>query len=76
MNGLWEEFIQRSTIAAVSIATGALIVIADQWAMQGQEGRTPWQCVSVGTFGCSTDWLSHARVALVPGQWVGRVPHQ
>lgn len=76
MNRLWEEFIPRSTIATVSIATGALIEIADQWAMLGQEGQILWQCVSVGTFGCSTDWLSYARVALVPGQWVGGVPHQ
>lgn len=35
MNRLWEEFIPRSTIATVSIATGALIVIAEQWALQG-----------------------------------------
>lgn len=76
MNRLWEEFILRRTIATVSIATGALIVIADQWAMLGQEGHTSWQCVGVGTFGCSTDWLSHARVALVPGQWVDGVSHQ
>lgn len=34
MNRLW-EFIPRTTVATVSIATGALIVIADQWAMQG-----------------------------------------
>lgn len=32
---MWEEFILRRTIATVSIATGALIVIADQWAMLG-----------------------------------------
>ena len=53
MNRLWEEFIPRSTIATVSIATGALIVIAEQWALQGWEGGLPAVCQ------CWDFWMFH-----------------